>query len=221
MTIILAIPTKNGIVLASDCQITSGLIRTTGKKIKKVNENCLWSASGEAALIQRIEESINILPDKEAKPLKDLRDILSKTVRKCVMDFFQLVGGRPIDGDFIFVEYAPDPKILHIVLDGTPEWIVDRPFVSGIRSEVSTALFHKYLNLIPNRIDIEKGKLLAYKVIDEVIEVISYGVGPPIDIWQITKEGIKNLNEQEISVLVDLSRGLRETEIQLFLEGGK
>jgi len=38
MTIILAIPTKDGLVIASDGQITSGIVRTSGKKIKKLND---------------------------------------------------------------------------------------------------------------------------------------------------------------------------------------
>lgn len=217
MTIILAIPTKDGVIIASDGQITSGLIRTTGKKIKKLNKRCLWGASGEMALIQRVEETISYIPNKEEQSLQNLRDILSKTIRECVDSFLKLVGDRPVTGDFLFVEYVLQPHILHIALDGTPEWIVDRPFVSGIRPEVATALFHKYLNIIPDRIDTQKGTFLAFKIIEEVIEVISYGVGPPIDIWQITKEGVKNLDEREISALEDLSRGLREAEIEIFL----
>lgn len=47
MTIILAIPVKEGVLIASDGQITSGIVRTIGKKIKKLNDRCLWSASGE------------------------------------------------------------------------------------------------------------------------------------------------------------------------------
>lgn len=217
MTIILAIPTKDGLVMASDGQITSGLIRTTGKKIKKLSKKCLWSASGEMSLFQHVEEGISELPNKE-QSLRKLRDDLSKVIRTRVLSFLELVGKRPITGDFLFVEYVPTPRILHIMLDGTPEWIEDRPFVSGIGIQFASALLRKYQDLIPNRIDVQKGVLLAFKVIDEVIDAIAYGIGPPIDIWQIEKEEIKNLDEQEISILEDLSRGLREAEIEMFLK---
>lgn len=217
MTIILAIPTSDGLVVASDGQITSGLIRTTGKKIKKLSEKCLWGASGEVGLIQRVEEDISGLSDKE-QPLENLRDALSRIISKHSFDLYEIVK-RPITVDFLFVEYIQEePRILHIGFDGTSEWIENRPFVSGIRPEVATALFHKYLNLIPDKIDTQKGALLAFKIIEEVIEVISYGIGPPINIWQLMKEGIKNLNEEEMSIFEDLSRGLREAEIEMFLK---
>ena len=218
MTIILAIPTKDGLVIASDGQITSGIVRTSGKKIKKLNDHCLWSASGELALIQRVEENLAGF-STVAQPLTTLRDNLSAKTRECVLTFLNLVGGRPITGDFVFVEYSNKPSILHVTLDGTPEWIVDRPFVSGIGDVFTYALLRKYQDLFPDKIDLQKGSLLAFKVIEEVIDVVSVGVGPPIDIWQLTANEIKNLDEAEITALEDASHGLREAELKLFLVG--
>ena len=218
MTIILAIPTKDGLVIASDGQITSGIVRTSGKKIKKLNDHCLWSASGELALIQRVEENLAGF-STVAQPLTTLRDNLSAKTRECVLTFLNLVGGRPITGDFVFVEYSNKPKILHVALDGTPEWIVDRPFVSGIGDVFTYALLRKYQDLFPDKIDLQKGSLLAFKVIEEVIHVVSVGVGPPIDIWQLMANKIKNLDEAEITALEDASHGLREAELKLFLVG--
>jgi len=219
MTIILAFPVKDGLLIASDSQITSGIVRTTGKKIKKLNDRCLWSASGELALIQRVEENLaGFSTVAQPQPLKTLRDNLSVKIRECVLAFLNLVGGRPITGDFIFVEYSNKPGILHITLDGTPEWIVDRPFVSGLGDVFAYPLLRKYQGLFPDKIDMQKGSLLAFKVIEEVIDVVSVGVGPPIDIWQLTASEIKNLNEAEITAIEDASHGLREAELKLFLE---
>ena len=218
MTIVLAIPTKDGLITASDGQITSGILRVTGKKIGKLNEKCLWGASGDVGLSQRIEESISGLSDKE-KSLGVLRDDLSKIVRKCALDFLQLVGNRPISGDFLFAEYLESRRVLHISLDGTPEWIEERPFALGEEHGVmiASALFRKYQDLFPDKIDLEKGALLAFKVIEEVIDVVSYGVGPPIDIWKVSKAGIENLDQSRIAALEDVSKLLRDKEIQAFL----
>lgn len=147
-----------------------------------------------------------------------LRDNLSIKIRECVLKFFNLVGGRPITGDFVFVEYLEKPNILHITLDGTPEWIVNRPFVSGIGDVFAYALLRKYQDLFPIKVDLQKGALLAFKIIEEVIEVVSVGVGPPIDIWQVTQSGIKNFSEVEISDLKNSAQNLREKEINLFLK---
>ena len=65
----------------------------------------------------------------------------------------------------------------------------------------------------------QEGSLFAFKVIEEVIHVVSVGVGPPIDIWQLTANEIKNLDEAEITALEDASHGLREAELKLFLVG--
>ncbi len=218
MTIILAIPVKDGLLIASDGQITSGIVRTTGKKIKKLNDTCLWSASGELALIQRVEEGLGALTTAN-QSLAALRDVLATKVRECVVAFHHLLGGRPITGDFVFVEYSDSARILHVTLDGTPEWIIDRPFVSGIGDVFAYALLRKYQSLFPGGIDTRKGTLLAFKVIGEVIEVVSVGVGPPIDIWELTKQGVRNSDEAEISALQDACQGLRAAELKLFQEG--
>jgi len=56
MTIILAIPAKDGLIIASDGQITSGGVRTAGRKIKGLNSRAIWAASGRDPAIQRVEE---------------------------------------------------------------------------------------------------------------------------------------------------------------------
>lgn len=59
MTLIVVIPAVDGLLMGSDTQITTGMVRTTGPKIRQLNDHCIWSASGELALIQRVEEMIH------------------------------------------------------------------------------------------------------------------------------------------------------------------
>ena len=47
----------DGIVLASDGQITHGMVRSTGKKIRGLGGTCLWAAAGELALILRCAQT--------------------------------------------------------------------------------------------------------------------------------------------------------------------
>ncbi len=218
MTIILAIPTKNGIILASDGQITSGEIRAPGKKIKQLNKNCLWAAAGRESLIQRVEEKIVNLPNKE-NPLGNIRDNLAQTVKNCSIELFG-IDQQPPQEEFIFVEYHKVPRILHITASGTPEWIKTGPFGIGIGRTFVHALLQKYQELIPTKIDIGKGTLLAFKVIEEAIEIGAYGLGFPIDVWQISESGGKNLNGEELGNLKNDCWKLRELEIKKFLESG-
>jgi len=225
MTLILAIPAKDGIVIASDSQVTHGQIRWQEKKIKQLNQHCLWGAAGELALIQRVEEFIQQMPNKN-QPLSILREILSDIVKQAIAIMLQkdfrtqfiqppnpelLLLLHP--GDFMFVEWRKSPKILHLLSNGTTEWI-NKPFACGSGAPFAYALLQKYQGC---EYDLQKATLLAYKVLEESIETGSYGLGYPIDIWYINNDGVKNLSEEEIAALEDASRGLREAEIKLFL----
>jgi proteasome beta subunit len=117
-------------------------------------------------------------------------------------------------GDFVFAECTPAPAVLHVLINGTPEWITNRPFASGGGDLFAYALLQKYQGL---QLDMEKGVLLAYKVLEEAIAVGAYGLGPPIDIWKISNSGIKQLDDSGKAALEDASRTLREGEIQLLM----
>jgi len=224
MTLVLAIPSEAGIVFASDGQLTSGEVRASGQKLYRLNDRCAWSASGELALIQRVLEIVGTLPVDQ--PLDQLRDRLAETIKQSVMSLLQLdfrtqfFQGNPQallslhPGDFVFVECRQKPRILHITSYGTPEWI-DRPFATGNGANFAYALLQKYHE---RELDIEQASLLAFKVIEEAIEVGAYGLGPPIALWHVTANGVWPLEEVKIAALQDAARQLRDSEIGLLLE---
>ena len=228
MTLILVLPTRDGIVMASDGQVTAGAIRATGQKIWRFNDRCLWAASGELALIQRVEERLKTLPPDAS--LQQLRDQICHIVKHCVTELLQLdfrTGFLPQDpnvllqlhpGDFVFAEFVSTAVVLHIALNGTPEWIVGRPFAIGSGAMFAYALLQKYQGC---NLDMDQASLLAYKVLEEAIAVGAYGLGPPIDIWHITSDGVKQLGEQERAALEDTARVLRQYEIELLTGASK
>lgn len=143
---------------------------------------------------------------------------MAKIVKDSVIDLLRL-DGQPPQEDFVLAECRENPCILHITPSGTPEWIKTGPFGIGIGRPFVHALLEKYHGLIPDEIDMEKGILLAFKVIEEAIEVGTYGLGLPIDIWQITKTGAKNLTRNEMDNLKNRCSELRKLEIELLLKG--
>lgn len=211
--------------MASDGQITSGMIRSAGSKIYRLNDRCLWSASGELALIQRVQERLTSLPNA---PLLNLRDQIGQIITQCVgellgMDFRtrflpqdpnSLLQLHP--ADFVFAEAYPRQCILHMLAYGTPEWIEGRPFATGSGEPFAYALLQKYHG---RQLNLNQASLLAYKVIDEAIEVGAYGLGPPIDIWNIRPDGLRQFGESDRAALADACRTLREAEVQLLLQG--
>ncbi|MCD6328572.1 hypothetical protein J7M28_13600 [bacterium] len=224
MTLILAIPGKEGIVLASDGQFTSGEVRASGQKLYKLNDHCAWGASGELALVQRVHEVIGVA--NVDQPLDQLRDQLANTIKQCVTTLLQLdfrtqfFQGNPQallalhPGDFVFAECRQKARVLHITSYGTPEW-VDRPFATGNGASFAYALLQKYQGC---EMSIEQASLLAFKVIEEAIAVGAYGLGPPIDIWHVVPNQLKPLEEERIAALQDAAHQLRENELNLLLE---
>jgi 20S proteasome alpha/beta subunit len=222
MTLILAIPTQHGIVLASDTQYTSGEVRTTGPKIYPLNAQCAWAGAGEIALIQRVQEAIETASTHHS--LAEFRDSLARMVQQSVRALLELdvltefVQADPSlllslhPGDFIFAEFNQgQPRMLHITSSGTPEWISSM-FATGNGANFAYALMQKYQN-IP--LSLESASLLAFKVIDETIQVGAYGLDYPIDIWLIREEGLARLEEKELLLLAEATDTLRKKEIRL------
>jgi len=225
LTLVLAIPAKEGIVFASDGQVTIGNVRTHGEKLYQLNKNCAWAGSGEVALIQRVREHITQLPPS---PLEEIRDTLAVEIRKSVVElleldfrtnFFREAPGTLLDlhpADFVFVEHISQPRILHVTHSGTPEWwIDDRPFATGNGDGFAYALLQKYQG---RPMELDQASVLAVKVIQEVIEVGAYGLGPPIALWKVTQNGIKAHSDSEIAALEDVAKSVREVEIDAVLK---
>jgi proteasome beta subunit len=227
VTLILAIPATDGVVIASDGQVTAGEVRWTSEKIRPLGQRTVWGASGELALIQRVDEAISGLPRETS--LQELRDSLARAINQSVnsllqLDFRtgffqtnpdQLLNLHP--GDFVFIEFASTARILHISVNGTPEWI-DKPFASGVGAPFAYALLQRYQG-VP--MDVSLASLLAVKVLEEAIEVGSYGLGPPLYVWQVIGNGTKKLGEEEIAALQDASKTLRAAEVELFNKSGR
>jgi proteasome beta subunit len=225
MTLILGLAALDGIVLASDGQLTTGEVRSPGKKIFPLNDKILWAGAGELSLIQRLQERLGVLsPDT---PLANLRDQIGELIKDCVSEllqmdfrsqFLSLDQDRLVQlhlADFIFAEFTRKPELLHINVFGSPEWMTDRPFVAGNGDLFAYALLSKYQK---QRLQLNQASLLAYKVIDETIAVGAYGLGGPIDLWQISAAGMKNLNTAELKTLTGQAQRLRKLEIELLLD---
>ena len=220
MTLIIALPVRDGAVMAADSQITMGAVRTSGRKLYHLSDSVVWAASGEVALFQRVGERLGELP----RGLQEGRPRIAEAVKQGVTEllqedfrtpFFQsnpdiLLNLHP--GDFIFAECPKEnqrPRILHVAITGTAEWITEHAFATGNGDLFAYALLRK-VDL--TQLSVEEAKLLAVKVIEEAIEVGSYGLGPPIQMLQLTTEGVEEVPEAEIAGLSDIARSVREQE---------
>lgn len=129
--------------------------------------------------------------------------------------FFTSKPGALLDlhpADFLFVEYRDRGRVLHITTDGTPEWVDGRFAATGNGDLFAHALMQKYTGV---SLTCDQAKLVTYKVLEEAIAVGSYGLGPPINIWQLNAAGAARASREEILALEDNAEVLRKLEIQL------
>jgi proteasome beta subunit len=227
MTLIVALPTNDGVILASDGQLTRGLVRSSASKIYQLNDSCVWAASGELALIQRVQESLGTSFNPHVT-LQDCRPHIVNAIKESMTallqeDFrTQFFSNQPDmllqlhQGDFVFVEQvkASPARVLHITTTGTSEWVYDA-FASGSGDLFAYTLLRKY-DLA--KVNLDLAKVLAVKVIQEAIDVGSYGLGPPIAVYQITAQGFDQIGDTELAGLSDSARLIRENECAIFYD---
>jgi proteasome beta subunit len=202
-----------------------GGVRSSGEKIFALNSHCAWGAAGELALIQRVQEAIANNPIR-SQPLIGQRDALAATIKESVtallrLDFrTQFVPNNPDallslhQGDFIFAECRSSPSLLHVTLNGTPEWVCS-PYAIGNGAPFAFALLQKYAD---QDLSVEQASVLAYKVIEEAILVAAYGLGLPVRIWHITSTGAIELDRARVAAIEDAARFLREREVEMLKE---
>jgi 20S proteasome alpha/beta subunit len=228
MTLIIALNCKDGIVMASDGQATGysagGPIRHEVKKIFKIGENVIFGASGSIGTIQKSLEIIQAFSKDLSGGLTfNLKDRIRQKLfplMKNELERHKTFHGEP-DGapiaDILLCVLNQDGscKIWHIAPDCSDELLDDIGYGCTGNGDVFAYTILKIFYV--KDLDIERGKLIAYRVIKEAIEIGAYGLGGPIDIWSLDKKGqIKNATPEEIMALHDSYLSWKEAESELF-----
>jgi 20S proteasome alpha/beta subunit len=248
MTLVIAIKCKDGLVFASDGQATSfssgGPIRQKYKKIYKI-EDLLFGAAGTIGVIQRCmeevkkfgklisEEGLNALIEERSPEGKVTLISCRDKIRQLVFSinkseserhekFHGSKEGAPI-ANILIVFYDKQEKkfrIWHILPDGGEEFLEELGYgCTGIGDTFAHAFIKDYYD---PELNVEKGKVLAYRIIKDAIEIGAFGLGEPIDIWTIKiRNGnleIRNLTTDEISALNDTYLLWKEAERKIFME---
>ncbi len=199
-TTIIGIVCKDGIVMASDRQSTAGTIvlNKSSEKTKQINDYLLVSGTGMVSDIQRIEK---IIP-AELK-LKELRSRLRPTVRQAAnllstisysgirqpsmipQQAGFLLGGLNDDGSFELYSIEPAGGVVKVE-DYDANFGSGMPYVLGL-------LERQY----KKGISVKEGIELAKEALKSSMQR-DVGSGYGIDIFTITRDGIKKVVSQEI-----------------------
>jgi len=199
-TTILGIVCKDGIIMAADRQTTAGhiVMSKNTQKVIQLNDYLVFSACGLAAAADRIKK---LLPaELKLKQLRSkcwptvkqaanlLAEIIYHTIRQPSMipdEMGALIAGVNEDGTTEL--YTIDPAgSIHKVEDYDANFGSGMPYVLGL-------LERQY----KKEIGIKEGVELAKEALKSSTQR-DIGSGYGIDVYAITKEGIKKVVEQEI-----------------------
>ncbi len=226
MTLVVAVPAQDGVVIASDSQATIGIVRTAGNsKIFQLGHNIIWGFAGSFPVMQKVQENLStILADPGLITHSDLleqsvqngfRHLWGSDIRALVAnpDIAALILDH--DTHFFFVEANPQPLILQINGSGNRMWHRNAPAAIGSGNLFAIASFGKYGQ---QQFTLDQAKLIAYKTIYEAITVAAFGLNHPIDVWSTQNGQCHRLDQNELRDLADADRTIRQSEIKLITD---
>jgi 20S proteasome alpha/beta subunit len=220
MTLVLALHSTEGIVLASDSQMTfttSGQhVRADTHKIQCPWKNVAWGASGNVGVIQRIEQGLQRkYPRQDAfdrKTVAELRSLLSQDVAKIVRplatDQYLNMPERPWQTDVLFAGYAQgDPFIVSVEAN-----LVETDHMPTGFCAIGSGDVFAYAGLSHFEVkgrSLYEAKLIAHRVLSDAIKVAAYGLGEPVEMIEIALEAdghhcsTRKLERADVALIAD------------------
>lgn len=199
-TTVLGIVCKDGVVMASDRQSTAGnmVMNKNSEKTKKLNDYLLVSGTGMVSDIQRTEKivaaelKLKELRSKSRPSVKDAANLLSSILYSGIRQpsmiptqMGSLVAGFNEDGTVELYSIEPAGSVVKVE-DYDANFGSGMPYVLGL-------LERQY----KKNLSVEDGVKLAVEAIKSSTQR-DLGSGFGIDVFTITKSGIKKVVSQEI-----------------------
>jgi proteasome beta subunit len=199
-TTIVGIVCKDGVVMASDRQSTAGniVMNKNSEKTKRVNDYLLVSGTGMVSDIQRIEKvlpaelKLKELRSKTRPSIKQAANLLANMLYSGIRQpsmiptqMGSLVGGFNEDGTCELYSVEPAGSVVKVE-DFDANFGSGMPYVLGL-------LERQY----KKGLSVEDGVKLAVECIKSSTQR-DIGSGFGIDVFTITKSGIKKVVSQEI-----------------------
>lgn len=208
MTVVLALRCANGLVLASDSQITDpgrGLTYPA-QKLHSLGQRAAWGGSGSRAVLYDIEQVFTDEPDSilEAKNLGHaLQARIVPILKHHYENFIGDVPGQESGGTpatyVLAAGYVGDKPF---IIDVDPNGLIGHHEETGFQAVGSGAAMAQQAHALLSHFrmserDVEYGVLAALRVLD-ALDASSSSVGGPMDICRLTPEGAKHFTEDEV-----------------------
>jgi 20S proteasome alpha/beta subunit len=219
MTVILAVPCSEGVVLSSDAQATDApggniLNAATGfatkfsvDKLYPLGTHIAWGGTGDMGAIQRLDITLRQLTaDQLTQPIDQLRDTLRGVhlaLRQILTGEAQRAGSQPPQVEALYAGFSDGQTWVLEITNDCKDTVYSEPYAVGSGGTFAklamTAVAHFEL---PNR-SLEEAQLIAWRALDGCITASAFGIGHPIRMFTITAEGARKLTDEDERSLRD------------------
>jgi 20S proteasome alpha/beta subunit len=196
MTVVLAIRCREGVVLASDGQMTADTAgqptKASARKLFDVAGRLAWGAAGSAGLQQTLRAELSTL-NGGVHGAEELRQRLASIVipiqQRGLARYVPHPGTDPPDLSVIFCWCdSGGPRILEIPRTGSDHQFHDRYSAIGSGDIFARFAMASVAHLDTTELTLEQAKMVAFKAIADAIEVAAVFLGPPIQLY-VVREG--------------------------------
>ncbi len=220
MTVIVAARCQDGAVIGADSQATevAPQVRWQVDKLFPLGESIVWGASGQTAIISDIQSTLASSADQiESSPVRHraIGGLVRSVLQRNYGGFLQPPGGpqMPATTGVIFcgmkdgVPFIGEVEPNGLCAELERDW---HTIGSGAGfAHVAGSMMEHYG--LSGR-NVNQGTLLVYRALSVVIATSSFGVGGPLQIWQVTGAGSRKLEDQEMQTLEGQLGLLKEME---------
>jgi len=216
MTVILALKSAEGLVLATDSQATQQMpgstpVKSEAVKLVKHGDHMIWAGTGAQGSNQRVE--LLLTRNREMLERRHDRHAIGSAIHQCGNEvqkashtaFVQYSAQAQVESwGGIFCGCAADGLFIAEV-DANGGWQF-HPEVAATGSGYAFAFLAaasvKHHNVATKSLD--HAKALAFRAIELTCDTAAFGVGLPVQLGVVTEDGAEILSEAEIT-------GLKET----------
>jgi 20S proteasome alpha/beta subunit len=198
---------------------SSGTRQTVGKIEQIGSHPILFGGSGDVGLIKRILEELNTSNLKHPNfktTRRSIKDAVLPHMREAKEDHIPQKGfaDPPTATLMLGCIQNTQPMILEVEMDGR-DTVYDKSYGSfnaiGSGKALAQALMRNHLHTTPRNLRL--GKILAYRVLEDAINIAAFGLAKPIRLYTMDVKGVVSVvDEGEIKQLEQECELWRELE---------
>jgi 20S proteasome alpha/beta subunit len=208
MTVVLALRCADGIVVASDSQITDAGrgVSYPAQKLHPLGKHAAWGGSGSRAVLYDIEKLFDTEPDAVVESPDVGRALQTRVLpifkhhyANFISDVPETKSGATPATYVLAAGYAGGEPF---IVDLDPHGLIGHHEETGFQAVGSgAAMAQQAYALLANfqmsRRGVDYGVVAALRVLD-ALDATSPSVGPPMDICRITPDGAQHLSPDEV-----------------------